>query len=102
MAELRRMAFEGFSKDFFKFFRDLAKHNERDWFEANKGALSRSRAGAEVGFHRGAGAEAGENLTALPRRSEAERRLDVPHPSRRALLQGQVAVQDARGGALPA
>lgn len=30
------MAFEGFSNDFFKFFRDLAKHNERAWFEANK------------------------------------------------------------------
>jgi uncharacterized protein (TIGR02453 family) len=30
------MAFAGFSKDFFKFFRDLAKHNERAWFEANK------------------------------------------------------------------
>lgn len=30
------MAFEGFSKDFFKFFRDLKKNNNRDWFEANK------------------------------------------------------------------
>jgi uncharacterized protein (TIGR02453 family) len=30
------MAFEGFSKDFFKFFRDVAEHNERVWFEANK------------------------------------------------------------------
>jgi uncharacterized protein (TIGR02453 family) len=30
------MAFEGFSKDFFKFFRELAKNNERAWFEANK------------------------------------------------------------------
>ncbi|MGE3248793.1 MAG: DUF2461 domain-containing protein [Hyphomonadaceae bacterium] len=30
------MAFEGFSKDFFKFFRDLKKHNDREWFEANK------------------------------------------------------------------
>jgi uncharacterized protein (TIGR02453 family) len=30
------MAFEGFSKDFFKFFRELKKNNERDWFEANK------------------------------------------------------------------
>jgi uncharacterized protein (TIGR02453 family) len=30
------MAFEGFSKDFFKFFLDLKKNNERPWFEANK------------------------------------------------------------------
>jgi uncharacterized protein (DUF2461 family) len=30
------MAFGGFSKDFFKFFRDLRKNNERPWFEANK------------------------------------------------------------------
>ncbi|MGQ0531846.1 MAG: DUF2461 domain-containing protein [Caulobacteraceae bacterium] len=30
------MAFEGFSKDFFKFFRELARNNEREWFEANK------------------------------------------------------------------
>ena len=30
------MAFEGFSKDFFKFFRDIKKNNERPWFEANK------------------------------------------------------------------
>lgn len=30
------MAFDGFSKDFFKFFRDIKKNNERDWFEANK------------------------------------------------------------------
>lgn len=30
------MAFEGFSKDFFKFFRDLKKHNDREWFETNK------------------------------------------------------------------
>lgn len=30
------MAFEGFSKDFFKFLRDLKKNNERAWFEANR------------------------------------------------------------------
>ena len=30
------MAFEGLSKDFFKFFRDLKKNNDRAWFEANK------------------------------------------------------------------
>lgn len=30
------MAFQGFSRDFFKFFRELARNNERDWFEANK------------------------------------------------------------------
>jgi len=30
------MAFDGFSKDFFKFFRELKQRNERDWFEANK------------------------------------------------------------------
>ena len=30
------MSFQGFSKDFFKFFRDLKKNNERTWFEANK------------------------------------------------------------------
>lgn len=30
------MPFQGFSKDFFKFFRELAKNNEREWFEANK------------------------------------------------------------------
>ena len=28
--------FEGFGKGFFDFFRELAKHNERPWFEANK------------------------------------------------------------------
>jgi uncharacterized protein (TIGR02453 family) len=30
------MAFAGFNRDFFKFFRELAKHNDRIWFEANK------------------------------------------------------------------
>ncbi|MGE0829742.1 MAG: DUF2461 domain-containing protein [Hyphomonadaceae bacterium] len=30
------MAFEGFSASFFKFFRDLKKHNDRAWFEENK------------------------------------------------------------------
>lgn len=30
------MAFEGFPKDFFVFFRELKAHNERPWFEANK------------------------------------------------------------------
>ncbi|MBI1251972.1 MAG: TIGR02453 family protein [Alphaproteobacteria bacterium] len=30
------MAFQGFSKGFFKFFRDLKKNDDRDWFEANK------------------------------------------------------------------
>lgn len=30
------MAFDGFNKDFFKFFRDLKKNNEREWFEKNK------------------------------------------------------------------
>ena len=30
------MAFEGFPKDFFAFFRELKAHNERPWFEANK------------------------------------------------------------------
>ena len=30
------MAFAGFGKDFFAFFRELAAHNDRDWFEANK------------------------------------------------------------------
>lgn len=29
-------AFKGLPKDFFVFFRELAKHNERAWFEANK------------------------------------------------------------------
>ena len=29
-------AFEGFSRDFFKFFNDLKKNNNRDWFTANK------------------------------------------------------------------
>ncbi len=28
--------FEGLPKDFFKFFRDLEKNNERDWFQTNK------------------------------------------------------------------
>jgi uncharacterized protein (TIGR02453 family) len=28
--------FEGFPKDFFGFFRELAENNERPWFEANK------------------------------------------------------------------
>lgn len=30
------MAFEGFDKSFFKFFRDIKKNNDREWFEANK------------------------------------------------------------------
>ncbi len=30
------MAFDGFPKDFFSFFRELKTHNERPWFEANK------------------------------------------------------------------
>jgi uncharacterized protein (TIGR02453 family) len=30
------LSFDGFSKDFFKFFRDLKRNNERAWFEANK------------------------------------------------------------------
>ncbi|MBL8549808.1 MAG: DUF2461 domain-containing protein [Hyphomonadaceae bacterium] len=30
------MAFQGFSKDFFKFFRDLKRNNDRAWFEAEK------------------------------------------------------------------
>ncbi len=30
------MAFAGFSRDFFKFFRDLKKNNERAWFEDHK------------------------------------------------------------------
>jgi uncharacterized protein (TIGR02453 family) len=29
-------AFKGLPKDFFVFFKELAKHNERPWFEANK------------------------------------------------------------------
>ncbi len=28
--------FEGFPADFFKFFRELSKNNDRDWFAANK------------------------------------------------------------------
>lgn len=30
------MAFDGFPKDFFAFFKELKAHNERPWFEANK------------------------------------------------------------------
>jgi uncharacterized protein (TIGR02453 family) len=30
------VSFDGFSKDFFKFFRELERNNERAWFEANK------------------------------------------------------------------
>ena len=30
------MAFDGFPKDFFAFFKELKAHNERAWFEANK------------------------------------------------------------------
>ena len=30
------MGFQGFDKSFFAFFRDLAKNNDRAWFEENK------------------------------------------------------------------
>lgn len=28
--------FKGFPKDFFQFFKELARNNERPWFEENK------------------------------------------------------------------
>jgi uncharacterized protein (TIGR02453 family) len=34
--------FEGFPKDFFPFFRELKKNNDRDWFLANKERYARS------------------------------------------------------------
>ena len=34
-------SFSGFSKDFFKFFTDLEKHNDRHWFMENRGRFDK-------------------------------------------------------------
>src|ERR1700722_5572109 len=62
---------------------------------SQQATLSRQRTGADERFHHGDGAKARESLETFYRRSEAERRLHVPHLSRRALREGQTSVQGA-------
>jgi uncharacterized protein (TIGR02453 family) len=35
------LSFHGFSKEFFKFFSDLEKHNDKSWFEENRGRFDK-------------------------------------------------------------
>lgn len=44
------MSFEGFDKSFFAFFRELAKNNDRAWFEANKPRYKEIVVGTCVSF----------------------------------------------------
>jgi len=44
------MSFTGFDKSFFNFFRELAKNNDRAWFEANKARYKEVVVGPCIGF----------------------------------------------------
>ena len=78
----------------FRFLRDLAKNNNREWFNARQGAVRANGARSLPAPDRRPRRAAGEDQPALPRRSAPERRLDVPHLPRYALRQRQDAVQD--------
>ncbi len=53
----------GFTQDFFGFFRELSKHNDREWFAANKARYERSVLEPSVRFV----ADAGKRLTKISR-----------------------------------
>ena len=84
---------EYFTSGCFKFLRDLKRHNDREWFAANReryaadveGRCSRSSA---------ISASACAGSARVCRRSPPDWRLDVPDLSRHAVFSRQVAVQD--------
>ena len=84
--------FDGFPKEFFGFFRELKANNERAWFEANKTRFRETVQAPMSAFI----AAMAPHLARVSKQFLADpasaRRLDVPHPSRRALLQGQTSV----------
>ncbi len=53
MATATKMPFKGLPKDFFVFFKELAKNNERPWFEDNKERYKASVLGALSDFIEG-------------------------------------------------
>ncbi len=88
-----------FSRSTFDFLRDLAENNDRDWFAANRG---RYEAHVKEPAQRFILA-IGEDLDQLtpPCGSASGRRLTLPDPQRRPLLQGQAPVQDPYGDPAP-
>ena len=83
-----------FSPESLRFLRGLAKNNNKTWFESHRAVYE--------GAVREPMRELIEEMDARMRRFAPEPRgrseaVDVPDQSRHPLLQGQVAVQDARG-----
>ena len=48
--ELTSVGFQGFPTELFKFLRDLAKHNDRDWFAENKPRYEENVLGPSLAF----------------------------------------------------
>ena len=89
--------FEGFRPEAITFLADLAANNDRAWFTPRKAEYERLREGPPPGTVRGArGAVHG----ARPAAHGRPRPVAVPDLPRRALRQGQVALQDGRQRAL--
>ena len=95
------MSFTGFGRDFFEFFEELAANNERPWFEANKDRYRETVVAACISFIE----EMAPRLAGISRHYVAD-----PKPNGGSMfriyrdvrfLQGQAAVQGARGRAVP-
>ena len=85
----------------FDFLRDLRENNDREWFAANKGrylAEVRDPMLDFIGAFAAPLAEISPHFVADP---AAERRIAVPDLPGHAILAGQDAIQDERGGAFP-
>ena len=85
----------------FDFLRELKANNERPWFEANKARYRAEVRDPMLDFIEAFAEPLDGDQPALSRRSQAQRRLALPHLSGHAVLEGQDALQDQCRRALP-
>ena len=90
--------FQGFSRDALQFLVDLALNNDRAWFQPRKAEYDRLLKEPLEALIADLAAELDE---AQGSARGGPQEVAVPHLPRRALLKGQVALQDARRGQLP-
>jgi uncharacterized protein (DUF2461 family) len=84
----RRLGMRYFDADVLEFLGDLRRHNDRRWFNEHKEPYEQALREPFLEFIADAGPELrtiSKNLVADPR---PVGRIAVPHPTRRALLQG--------------
>ena len=87
------MSFQGFGPEALPFFKALAFHQSREWFEANRATYESAVKGPMGDFVE----DVAERLSQSENPDQGRPQiLGVPHPSRRALFQEQGPLQDQR------